>query len=88
MDKIYTLESSNGKNDSCAANNKGVNGFGYRQNAHENICFNAHETVRALVIDWVTDKLNAQWSVSSLLCYYNQGRRVNDCPYYQNYLKL
>lgn len=88
VDKIYILESSGGKNDGFCKSRGGVNGFGYRQNAHERVCYNTYETVRALVTAWVTDKLDNQWSIAKTVCYYNRGSIMNDCPYYQNYLIL
>lgn len=88
VDHIYTLESSNGRNDGYCQDLHAVNGYGYRQNKHEMICYDTHNRVRDLVINWVTEKINLGWSVGKLTCYYNQGRILTDCPYYQNYLKL
>lgn len=85
---IYVLESSGGKNDGCVRDGRGVNGFGYRQNKREFVCFDSHERVEGLVTRWVEDKLEKNYTIPELLCYYNQGERVKMCPYYNNYLKL
>ena len=85
-DKIYTLESSNGKNDGC--NNLGLfNGYGYRQNSFEHICYGSHEEVRQLVINWL-EKHIKEGNITQALCLYNQGLNENSCTYAVNYLSL
>jgi len=85
--KIYFLESTNGKYDSCLA--KGLkNGYGFRYNSHEQKCFKDHKEVRTLVERWIEDKQNRDWTIQELTCYYNTGLRINNCPYYENFKKL
>lgn len=85
-DKIYILESSGGKNDSCK--NLGLfNGFGFRQNTSEWICYSSHEEVRQLVINWLTTHI-AKYGLEKSLCIYNRGVNETGCTYSQNYLTL
>lgn len=85
--KIHGLESSWGKNDRCTKQGK-INGYGFMQSKFHWKCFDTHEEVKNLVHNWVKNRLEEGYSLSELLCYYNQGKRVQNCPYYQNYLKL
>ena len=85
-DKIYTLESSNGKNDSCRNLGK-FNGYGYRQNSAEWICYDSHEEVRQLVINWLTKHIK-NGDIENALCMYNQGKDLKSCTYSMNYLTL
>lgn len=85
-DKIYTLESSGGKNDSCK--NLGlVNGYGWRQNTFEWQCYSTHEEVRGYVIDWLTRHIK-NGDIESALCMYNRGIDEKSCTYSMNYLTL
>jgi hypothetical protein len=85
-DKIYTLESSNGKNDSCK--NLGLfNGYGFRQNSFEWVCYNSHEEVRELVINWLTKHIK-DGDIASSLCLYNQGKVTDQCTYAMNFKSL
>ncbi len=85
-DKIYTLESSHGKHDSC--NNLGLfNGFGFRQNTSEWMCYSSHEEVRQLVINWLTTHIK-DFGIEKALCMYNQGKVESSCTYSENYLSL
>jgi len=85
-DKIYTLESSNGKNDSCR--NLGLyNGYGFRENSSEWKCFESHEQVRELVINWLTTHIK-NFGVEKALCMYNRGIDENTCTYSEHYLSL
>jgi hypothetical protein len=86
VDKIYTLESSDGKNDSCNKIGK-FNGYGYRQNTSEWICYNSHEEVRELVINWVLSHLKTM-SIEQAMCHYNQGTVSDSCTYAVNYRSL
>ena len=85
-DKIYTLESSNGKNDGCNRLGK-FNGYGYRQNTFEWICYDSHEEVRMHVINWLTKHIK-NGDIESALCLYNQGKITNDCTYAVNFNSL
>ncbi len=85
-DKIYTLESSNGKNDGC--NRLGLfNGYGFRQNSSEWICYESHEQVRTLVIDWLTKHIKGG-DIQSALCLYNRGTNESGCTYAMNFNSL
>lgn len=85
--KIYGLESTWGKNDGCRKMGK-YNGFGFRQNSRENVCYETFEEVVALVHKWVADKTEKGMTLGSLLCYYNEGLVKDDCPYYRKFLSL
>jgi len=94
--KIYTLESSQGKRDGCKNQGK-VNGFGYRQNARERICYDYFEEVAYYVDIWFEEKLKT-YDLATALCGYNLGfqspnliKCVNkspEYPYYRNYESL
>ena len=85
-DKIYTLESSGGKNDSCR--NLGLyNGYGYRQNSFEWICYSSHEEVRQHVINWLTQNIK-DGNIEQALCKYNQGIDTQNCSYAMNFKSL
>jgi hypothetical protein len=84
--KVYRLESSAGKNDSCKKNGK-YNGYGYAQNSFSWICYDTQEEVKGLVTDWFNKNLKDK-SVSEALCFYNEGIVKSDCAYYQRYLEL
>lgn len=86
--KIYTLESSQGKNDGCKL--KGlVNGFGFmQQDDHDPwMCFQNLEDVATRVDNWLDEQL-AKKTLSQALCYYQSGTPSNDCGYYRKYLAL
>ena len=85
--KIYQLESSSDKNDSCHSIGK-HNGFGFRQNKMENVCFNFTEEVRELVIDWIIDHKEQGLSDAQLMCHYNTGTPSDTCEYYVKSLTL
>lgn len=85
-DRIYTLESSNGRNDSCKKIGK-VNGFGYRQNTFEWICYDSYEEVRGLVVNWLLDHIG-KYGVERSLCIYNRGVNETGCNYAINYKSL
>ena len=85
--KIYALESSRGKNDSCR-NIGQYNGFGYAQSTFTWNCFESFEVVVDKVDNWITQRKEEGLSNAQLLCYYNQGLKLNDCPYFRNYLKV
>lgn len=85
-DKIYTLESSNGRNDSCR--NLGLyNGYGYRQNSFEWMCYSSHQEVREIVINWLTTHIK-DGNVEKALCMYNRGVVEDSCTYAVNYQSL
>lgn len=94
--RIYTLESSQGKRDGCKKQGK-VNGFGYRQNAREHVCFDYFEEVAYYVDIWLEEKLKDH-DLATALCGYNlgfQSENLPKCvaqdpryPYWKNYLSL
>ena len=85
--KIYGLESSFGKNDSCRLQGQ-YNGYGFGQNASTWNCFESFEIVTSKVENWIQDKLNRDYTLAQALCLYNKGIALEDCEYYQNYLSL
>jgi hypothetical protein len=81
------LESGGGKRDNCQ--NKGLyNGYGYRQNKFEQICYQSHKEVRTHVENWIKDKAEKGYTLNEILCFYNQGIKTNDCQYAKNYARL
>jgi hypothetical protein len=86
-DKIYILESSGGKNDSCLAKGK-VNGYGFGQHKNGWACYDSHEEVEKLVIDWIEDKREKGMTDEELLCYYNEGNKISKCDYLDKFNKL
>ena len=87
VDGIFTLESSKGRNDGCR--DKGLyNGYGYGQSTFAWNCFETQEEVIAKVNGWLEDKIDKGFTIAEALCYYNEGIRRNDCPYYQKFMTL
>lgn len=86
VDKVYILESSGGKNDSCKQKGK-FNGFGYAQSTFSWVCYDSHEEVRNLVEKWFEKHLETK-TLAQSLCYYNQGIPSGDCGYYKKFLAL
>jgi hypothetical protein len=84
--RIYRLESSGGKNDSCKKYGK-VNGFGYSCWTNHLTCFDSHDIVRKKVSDWFEEKLK-KYSLSESLCLYNRGIVTSDCDYQNNFFNL
>lgn len=84
--KIYTLESSQGTQDGCKDQGK-VNGFGYRQNDFEWICFDTFAEVVQHVDNWFDTQLQSK-NLAEALCYYNTGKVEENCKYYQKFLSL
>jgi hypothetical protein len=81
--KIYQLESSGGKNDSCKQ--KGlVNGYGYGTWTNHLTCFDSKEEVENKVVAWFEEKLQT-YSLAESVCLYNTGRATSDCLYYQKF---
>ena len=95
-DKIFLLESSNGKNDQKCGRLGKANGYGFRQGIGRNYCLNSHSEVRSEVIEWFKEKLKTH-SLPEAVCGYNlgfQSEHLKDCinkspeyPYYSKYLK-
>jgi hypothetical protein len=87
-DKIYTLESSGGKNDWCQKNGQGFNGYGFAQNKGTWMCYDTQDEVEQLVLNWINDRKREGMSEAELVCYYNTGIKQSNCPYYQKYLSI
>jgi hypothetical protein len=84
--KVYQLESSGGKNDSCKTSGK-FNGYGYAQNKFTWNCFDSQEEVDLLVENWFNKNLKDK-TLAEALCYYNAGEITNDCEYYEKFKAL
>jgi len=86
VDKIYILESSGGKNDHCLK--EGLkNGYGFRVNKREQVCYQSHEEVRTEVELWISNRMD-KMTLAEMLCVYNKGLKVNNCTYYKKFLNL
>ena len=85
--KIYGLESSFGKFDTCRQQGQ-YNGYGYGQNSDIWNCFESFEIVTGKVEAWIQDKLAKNYTLAETLCTYNVGKKVEDCDYYKNFLAL
>jgi len=85
-DKIYTLESSGGKNDGCRKLGL-FNGYGFSQSTFHWNCYTSHEEVRQLVINWLEDHIG-KYGLEKSLCIYNRGVNEIGCTYSMNYLSL
>lgn len=78
---VRFVESNNGiKGLAVTCKKKGmVNSIGYR--ALEGFCFNSQEEEEITFSNWVNKRYNNGMSERALLCQYNSGRAVEDCPY-------
>lgn len=80
--RVYGLESTWGKNDSCKV--KGLyNGFGYNPGS----CYKTFNEIVIKVNDWFENELQRVTLIQAL-CLYNTGRILNNCTYAQNYNTL
>ena len=86
-DKVFQLESSSDRNDSCHSIGK-HNGFGFRQNKRENVCYNFTGEVRELVMNWFDSKLKNGVPLENALCIYNQGIDTAQCDYVSKFKTL
>lgn len=82
-DYIFLKESTRGKNDGCRRLGL-YNGYGFRQNTFEHICYKSQEEVRGLVIEWLTKNIK-EGNIEEALCYYNEGKRSENCEYILTY---
>lgn len=87
VDKIKQLETSGGKNDKCIREGLGYNGYGYGQGINKFTCFDSDERIRIIVKKWFTEKLT-KMDLATSVCYYNQGRKINNCKYWENFQSL
>lgn len=84
--KVYRLESSAGQNDGCKRGGK-FNGFGYRQNSKEWVCFDTFEEVAHYVSVLFEERME-KMSLAEALCLYNTGTKSKDCKYYRDFMAL
>jgi len=84
--RVYALESSRGNNDGCKYMGK-FNGFGYRQNSFEHICFDEFEEVVGYVDAWFNKQLETK-TLEQTLCLYNQGKLMDSCEYSNKFMSL
>jgi len=83
--QIYGLESSFGKNDGCKA--RGLyNGFGFRQNSSEWVCYATFKEAVSNVNAWIEQHKNLP--LGQQLCLYNRGTDEPTCEYARNFLKI
>lgn len=83
---IYGLESSFGRADGCRA--KGLyNGFGYRQNSSEWVCYRTFNEVVDHVEAWVEQ--HSDLPLGQMMCLYNAGdANTTDCNDANQFMKL
>ena len=86
VDKIYTLESSNGKHDSCKSIGK-FNGYGFMIHGNTYTCYDSYAEVRGEVEKWFTKHLK-DMDLATATCYYNLGVKTNNCSYHDKFLSL
>ena len=87
VDKIYILESSGGKYDSCVDNGLGVNGFGYGIYEDKMTCFKSSQEARNAVLGWFKGKLGTM-TPEQAICLYQSGTASNSCEYLSKYNEL
>jgi hypothetical protein len=85
VDAVHILESSGGVKDGCIAKGK-INGFGFAQHGSRDVwnCYKNYAQVRALVEQWFAEKV-PDMGEATALCYYNLGKKVDDCDYYRRF---
>jgi hypothetical protein len=86
LPKIYQLESSGGKNDSCKSQGK-VNGYGFMISKFHYRCYETKEEVEKDVASWFTKNLKDK-TLAQSLCYYQSGIVTEDCEYAQKFARL
>jgi len=82
-ENIYNKESSRGKNNysKCQAIGK-VNSIGFNIPGNGSYqCFDSHEDEMVVLRGWIMDKLARGWETNLIYCYYNTGKKVQDCGY-------
>lgn len=62
-----------------------VNGFGYASNR---VCFKNYAEAEAKVAGWVKDEILRGSTTNQLLCRYQGGKRLDDCPYAKKWRSL
>ena len=86
VDKIFILESSGGKKDSC--HRLGLhNDFGFGIYGDREDCYDTTAEVREKVSEWFENKLKS-YSMNEALCGYNTGSFVESCKYVELFNSL
>lgn len=84
---VYELETNSGKNPANTdqgCHQKGLhNGYGFAPGT----CYASDAETGKLVVKWFEKQLKTK-TVAQSLCYYNTGYVLDDCDYYQNYLRI
>ena len=83
--RVYGIESQFGKLDNCRKSGL-FNGFGFKQNSKQWVCYKTFDEVVTAADQWFTD--HKDMGVPQSLCYYNLGQQVKNCDYYQKYLNI
>ena len=84
--RIWTLESTRGKNGRIECEAKGkVNDFGFDVSDH--VCFKDFNTELNAVNAWFDNELRDH-SLSNALCVYNQGIDESNCTYAKNFMGI
>lgn len=84
--KIYGLESTWGKADSCRIRGNGFAGFGV-MNAGQVVCYDTFQIAVDRADYWLT-KNGVDKDLATALCLWNTGKPEINCMYYQNFLTL
>jgi hypothetical protein len=87
--KIYTLESSAGKNNYSKCEEQGlVNHYGYGIPGNGKfLCFENYGEETIVVAKWVEKKFEKGFNLEETLCIYNTGSKES-CGYYEKYKSL
>jgi hypothetical protein len=87
---IHTLESSKGKAAQglhIYCRNRGMwNEYGY--DSPHSFCFNNKLDANITLYFRFKRQIEEGWTMPQMLCYYNTGGKLDDCPYYQESLKV
>ena len=90
LHKIHGLESTWGRAPSgyhIVCRNKGLwNEYGYGVSL--GICFRDKDHADQVIGDWYRARFNNGMGLSTALCYYNTGYKLNDCDYYRSFLSI
>lgn len=84
--RIYQLESSGGKNDSC--HKHGLhNDFGLGIYGNHEDCYQTTDEVRIKVENWFAEKMK-EHTLKESLCLYNRGIITEDCKYIDKFYSI
>lgn len=83
LDRIYQLESSSGKNDSC--HSRGLhNGYGYNTGQ----CFGSDEEAREASMWQLKRYADRGMDLNTMICYWNMGIVTDSCEYLNKFNSL